>query len=98
MEPVLVSCDGCGARIRVTRPDAAREVRCPRCGMALGPTLPPMVSDAALEPAPAEDRSRPPVRLAVLSALGMALVTSALSFGFIVGARPVAVMSRDETA
>src|SRR5207237_1212272 len=35
MGPVVVSCDGCGVRIRIARPEAALDRACPRCGTAL---------------------------------------------------------------
>ncbi|MGE3817865.1 MAG: DUF1570 domain-containing protein [Isosphaeraceae bacterium] len=39
MEPVVISCTGCVARIRVRRPDSLVERRCPRCGTVL-PAIP----------------------------------------------------------
>lgn len=88
MEPVLVSQDVCGASFHYdTRTVSVRGPSCTEpCQdvrpASTEPVRPPVASSG---PDAAADVSPPPARLAVLTALGLALVTSALSFGFIVG-------------
>ncbi len=72
MEPVLVSCEGCGSRTRVTRPEVVRALSCPWCGTPLSAAAddPDAWDAGSLSP------PRRPVRLAVEAGLLLALFTS----------------------
>lgn len=39
MGPVVVTCDGCGVRIRIPKPEAALDRQCPRCSTPLASAL-----------------------------------------------------------
>jgi hypothetical protein len=72
MEPLLLVCDGCAAKIRASEPARVRGRACPRCGTPLDPAL-----DRALPPVPPapSPRASAPSRflvgsLSVLLALG----------------------------
>ena len=60
MEPVVLVCEGCGARIRSTDPDRARGRDCPRCSAPLASAVArsPGPEAVAAPPAPEEDAWR----------------------------------------
>jgi len=88
MEPVLVSCEGCGSRTRVTGPESVRDRSCPWCGT---PLRPPGAGGhtpwgggegggESTDGVPPGDAPAPrrPVRLAAEAGLLLALFTSLL--------------------
>src|SRR5215204_1270984 len=41
MAPVVVTCGGCGVRIRILNPGSSKPRRCPRCSASLTPPVEP---------------------------------------------------------
>src|SRR5438445_12917888 len=70
MGPVVVTCGGCGVRIRVGKPEAARGRPCPRCAAPLDGVLGRAIEigSPAVVPPAAEAEPRSP-RIAVHAAL-----------------------------
>ena len=79
MEPVLVACDGCGARIRVNRPAEVRDRACPRCGTAIGMSLDHLVPSRAATVEAVATAPRRRLRWLVPTALGLTLVSAAFA-------------------
>lgn len=73
MEPVLVSCEGCGSQTWVTRPEVVSDRPCPWCGI---PLKPGNADAGGWEPGLASPRG--PVRLAAEAGLLLALFTALL--------------------
>lgn len=85
--PAVVTCYECGARIRVARPDRARERCCPRCAAPLAASLD--AADPAHNTEAAIARSKPP-RLWLGAAMALAIVVPPLSVGVRSGTKPAA--------
>lgn len=91
MEPVVLTCEGCGVKIRITRPDVAKRRRCPRCRTSLNPAL-ALVADPGdrFEPdlSPKATRPRPGRFLGTtlaLTAFLTTLVSAGLRYGVATG-------------
>ena len=94
MEPVVVSCDGCGGDLRVSRPVGARDRSCPVCGTPLAKAPAQLdwrngsPADFGTGPECGLDAPERPLRFGAATGVLLALAAAFLSFGFGLGGSP----------